>query len=116
MLRSLLVAPTDYGVLCLVFVLLGATPLFLAAYGLLALGTTGYLLLALPRWRNEMAASVARTGRRHELAHHHPAALPPAAGLVGAGVVVVLAARRPVPLHPGRRAGLRRRARDHRPR
>ncbi|WP_082556801.1 CDP-alcohol phosphatidyltransferase family protein [Modestobacter sp. Leaf380] len=55
-LRSLLVAPTDYGVLCLVFVLLGATPLFLGAYGLLALGTTGYLLLALPRWRNEMAA------------------------------------------------------------
>ncbi|GHE11819.1 CDP-alcohol phosphatidyltransferase family protein [Klenkia taihuensis] len=55
-LRSLLVAPTDYGVLCLVFVLLGATPVFLAAYGLLAVGTTGYLLLALPRWRNEMAA------------------------------------------------------------
>ena len=61
-LRSLLVVPTDYGVLCLVFVLLGATPLFLTAYGLLALGTTAYLLLALPRWRNEMAALGRRDG------------------------------------------------------
>ena len=34
-LRSLLVAPTDYGVLCLVFFLLGAPAAFLWAYGLL---------------------------------------------------------------------------------
>jgi phosphatidylglycerophosphate synthase len=61
-LRSLLVAPTDYGVLCLVFVLLGATPLFLTAYGLMFLGTTAYLLLALPRWRTEMAALGRRDG------------------------------------------------------
>jgi len=54
--RSLLVAPTDYGVLCLVFLLLGSTPAFLAGYGFLAAGSAGYVLLALPRWRREMAA------------------------------------------------------------
>ncbi|QNG37266.1 CDP-alcohol phosphatidyltransferase family protein [Geodermatophilaceae bacterium NBWT11] len=60
--RSLLVAPTDYGVLCLVFLLLGATPVFLAGYGLLAVGSAGYVLLALPRWRREMAALGRRDG------------------------------------------------------
>ncbi|MGY1649771.1 CDP-alcohol phosphatidyltransferase family protein [Geodermatophilus sp. SYSU D01119] len=55
-LRSLLVAPTDYGVLCLVFVLLGAPAVFLGAYGLLALGTAGYVVLALGRWYREMGA------------------------------------------------------------
>ena len=53
--RSLIVAPTDYGVLCLVFLLLGSTAIFLAAYGFLLACSAGYLLLALPRWRNEMA-------------------------------------------------------------
>jgi phosphatidylglycerophosphate synthase len=55
-LRSLLVAPTDYGVLCLVFVLLGAPPVFLGAYGLLALGTAAYVVPALGRWYREMGA------------------------------------------------------------
>ncbi len=55
-LRSLLVAPTDYGVLCLVFVLLGAPVVFLGAYGLLALGTAAYVVLALGRWYREMGA------------------------------------------------------------
>jgi phosphatidylglycerophosphate synthase len=55
-LRSLLVAPTDYGVLCLSFVLLGAPTVFLGAYGLLGLGTAGYVVLALGRWYREMGA------------------------------------------------------------
>ncbi|WP_369258290.1 CDP-alcohol phosphatidyltransferase family protein [Geodermatophilus amargosae] len=55
-LRSLLVAPTDYGVLCLVFVLLGAPAVFLGAYGLLGLGTAAYVALALRRWYLEMGA------------------------------------------------------------
>ncbi|PWW21395.1 CDP-alcohol phosphatidyltransferase-like enzyme [Geodermatophilus normandii] len=54
-LRSLLVLPTDYGALCLVFVLLGSAPAFLAGYGLLALCTAGFVLAALPRWRREMS-------------------------------------------------------------
>ncbi|WP_448614190.1 CDP-alcohol phosphatidyltransferase family protein [Modestobacter sp. URMC 112] len=53
-LRSLVVAPTDYGVLCLVFALLGAPPVFLAAYGLLFLATAGYLALASFAWFAEM--------------------------------------------------------------
>lgn len=53
-LRSLLVAPTDYGVLCIAFLLWGWTPGFLAAYGLLAVGTAGYVVLGLPKWRRDM--------------------------------------------------------------
>ena len=47
-LRSLLVAPTDYGVLCLVFLLLGAPAVFVAGYGVLFLAARRrYLALAL---------------------------------------------------------------------
>jgi hypothetical protein len=53
-LRSLVVAPTDYGVLCLVFALLGAPVVFLAAYGLLFLATAGFLALASTSWFSEM--------------------------------------------------------------
>ncbi|CCG01721.1 CDP-alcohol phosphatidyltransferase family protein [Blastococcus saxobsidens] len=52
--RSLLVAPTDYGVLCLVFVLLGAPPAFLVGYGVLFVATGAYLALALVKWFTEM--------------------------------------------------------------
>jgi phosphatidylglycerophosphate synthase len=53
-LRSLLVAPTDYGVLCLVFVLLGAPVVFVTVYGLLGLATAVFLLLAGIKWFREM--------------------------------------------------------------
>ncbi len=53
--RSLVVLPTDYGTLCLVFVLLGSAPVFLAGYGFLAVCTAGFVLAALPRWRREMS-------------------------------------------------------------
>jgi phosphatidylglycerophosphate synthase len=55
-LRSLLVAPTDYGVLCLVFLLLGAPAAFLGVYSALAAATAAYVLLALRRWYREMGA------------------------------------------------------------
>ncbi len=55
-LRSLLVLPTDYGVLCLVFLVLTATSLFLWAYGLLLLGCVLFLVAALPTWFREMRA------------------------------------------------------------
>jgi hypothetical protein len=42
-------------VLCLVFVLLGSAPAFLAGYGFLAVCTAGFVLAALPRWRREMS-------------------------------------------------------------
>ena len=53
-LRSLLVAPTDYGVLCLAFLLLGAPAAFIGVYTALFAATSGYLLLAAVRWFREM--------------------------------------------------------------
>lgn len=54
--RSLLVAPTDYGVLLLTFVLLGAHTVFLWAYGLLLVGNIAYLGLGLVKWFRELSA------------------------------------------------------------
>jgi phosphatidylglycerophosphate synthase len=67
-LRSLVLLPTDYGVQCLVFALLGSTAVFLGAYALLAACTAGFLVLALPRWRAEMS----RLGDRPAAADHAP--------------------------------------------
>jgi phosphatidylglycerophosphate synthase len=55
-LRSLLVAPTDYGVLCLVFLLYGATTVFLVGYAALFVATAGFLALACVAWYREMSA------------------------------------------------------------
>jgi phosphatidylglycerophosphate synthase len=52
--RSLLVAPTDYGVLCWVFVLLGAPAVFFPVYSLLFLATGVFLVLASVKWFREM--------------------------------------------------------------
>ncbi len=54
LLRSLLGAPTDYGVLCFVFVLLGYPPLFLTVYTVLFILNAGYLTLALVKWFRDM--------------------------------------------------------------
>ena len=54
-LSALLKLPTDYGVLCLVFALLGAPAVFFAAYTLLAVASTGYLLLVVRKWRGDVA-------------------------------------------------------------
>lgn len=55
-LRSVIALPTDYGVLCLSFLLYGATPVFLGGYGLLTLASAAFLALALPRWFREIRA------------------------------------------------------------
>ena len=55
-LRSLVVVPTDYGLLCLVFLLLGAPHLFLAVYGVVGALTAAYLVLACVKWFGEMGA------------------------------------------------------------
>lgn len=55
-LRSLVLLPTDYGFLCLVFVLWGFTTLFLVAYTLVFLACSGFLALAAVKWFREMAA------------------------------------------------------------
>ena len=55
MIRSVLVAPADYGLLCLAFVAFGSRPVFLAAYAVLLLGNIAYLTGALVRWRGQLA-------------------------------------------------------------
>lgn len=55
-LRALLGAPTDYGVLIYVFLLLGLPSVFLIVYTLLFAAHLGYLALALPKWFRDMCA------------------------------------------------------------
>ena len=52
--RSLLGAPTDYGVLVYAFLLLGLPAAFLAVYGLLFACSALYLVAALPKWYRDM--------------------------------------------------------------
>src|SRR5690606_1702289 len=54
--RSLLVAPMDYGVLCLSFILLGYVPLFIAVYTFLFVASTVFLLLAAVKWFRELVS------------------------------------------------------------
>ncbi|MGO1315670.1 MAG: CDP-alcohol phosphatidyltransferase family protein [Cellulomonadaceae bacterium] len=53
-LRSVLVLPTDYGLLCLTFALYGVPGLFIGVYGLITAATVCFLALALPTWFREM--------------------------------------------------------------
>jgi phosphatidylglycerophosphate synthase len=52
--RSLLVLPTDYGLLCCVFVLFGAPWLFVPVYTFLFLAMAAFLALASVKWFREM--------------------------------------------------------------
>lgn len=53
-MRALLGLPTDYGILCLVFILLGWPPVFFVVYTLLFVASLGYLALAGPKWFGDM--------------------------------------------------------------
>lgn len=55
-LRSLLVLPTDYGLLCMTFALLGAPALFFGVYAVLFALNAVFLSLALVKWYGAMAA------------------------------------------------------------
>lgn len=61
-LRSLLVIPTDYGVLCVVFLLLGAPIAFFTVYTFLMIANLGHLALALVKWFRDMQALDADRG------------------------------------------------------
>lgn len=62
--RSLLLLPTDFGLLCLTFVLWGFPSAFVAVYGSLFLLCSGFLCLASVKWFREMRAM--DTGRLNE--------------------------------------------------
>ena len=53
-LVSLLKIPTDYGLLCLIFLVLGASVLFQAAYTLMFIGSAAYLMAASVKWFGQM--------------------------------------------------------------
>ncbi|WP_258724062.1 CDP-alcohol phosphatidyltransferase family protein [Cellulomonas sp. NS3] len=55
-LRSVLVLPADYGVLCVAFLLLGFHGVFVVVYGLLMAANVVFLLGKLPQWYREMRA------------------------------------------------------------
>jgi hypothetical protein len=52
--RQLLVAPTDYGILCTSFALLGAPRVFFVVYAVLFVANAGHLTLALVKWYRDM--------------------------------------------------------------
>lgn len=56
LVKTLLKLPTDYGVLCLVFVTLGANTLFFVVYVFLAVATIGYTALVVRKWRADVVA------------------------------------------------------------
>ncbi|SNT03971.1 CDP-alcohol phosphatidyltransferase [Actinomadura meyerae] len=56
MVRSLLVVPTDYGLLCVAFLLLGAPSVFRPLYGLIFLGNLLFLAAAAVKWFREVGA------------------------------------------------------------
>ncbi|GAA2726835.1 CDP-alcohol phosphatidyltransferase family protein [Cellulomonas aerilata] len=53
-LRSLVVLPGDYGLLCVVFALIGFSRVFVVLYGALAVINTLFLLAGAVRWYREM--------------------------------------------------------------
>ncbi|MET4637652.1 CDP-alcohol phosphatidyltransferase family protein [Mycetocola sp. 2940] len=61
-LKSVLLLPTDYGVLCGVFLLLGAPFLFFAVYSAMAVANAAHLALALVKWFGDMR-NLDRAGR-----------------------------------------------------
>lgn len=54
-IRSVLVAPADYGLLCVAFAAYGWRPVFLVAYAILLCGNVVYLAGALVRWRRSLS-------------------------------------------------------------
>ena len=53
-LKSILSAPTDYGLMCFVLMTRFAPTVFLWVYGIMLLGYAGYVALALPKWYRDL--------------------------------------------------------------
>jgi CDP-diacylglycerol--serine O-phosphatidyltransferase len=56
LLRSVAVAPADYGLLCLAFAVFGYRPVFVGVYAFLLAGSAAYLAVGLVRWRRQLTA------------------------------------------------------------
>lgn len=65
-LRSLIVVPTDYGLLCLAFLLLGFPTVFAAVYGLFFIANFVFLIAALGKWFNDMGMLDTASGSQNK--------------------------------------------------
>ena len=54
LLKSVLSAPTDYGLMCFVLMLRCSPTAFLWVYGLMLVGYAAYVVAALPKWYLEL--------------------------------------------------------------
>ena len=54
-IRSLLLLPTDYGILCIAFLLFGVPAVFVPVYGLLFVANAAFALVALLKWFREIS-------------------------------------------------------------
>ena len=66
--KSLLVLPTDYGILCLAFMLFGSPPVFFSVYCVLFAANAGYFALAAIKWFHDMVA-LDRAGLEARIPH-----------------------------------------------
>ncbi|RGE16229.1 CDP-alcohol phosphatidyltransferase family protein [Leucobacter sp. wl10] len=55
-LRAILILPSDYGLFCLIFVLMGSSAVFFGVYTLLLVCNTVFLLMALAKWYRQLGA------------------------------------------------------------
>jgi phosphatidylglycerophosphate synthase len=70
-LYSLAVVPTDYGLMCLLFVLLFWQPGFMVVYGLVLVANLAFAALALPKWFREVRG-FGRADAEQPAAEHAP--------------------------------------------
>ncbi|MFB8370215.1 CDP-alcohol phosphatidyltransferase family protein [Pseudarthrobacter sp. NPDC055928] len=77
-LRSVLVVPMDYGVLCLSFFVYGATPLFMAIYTAIFAATAAFLAMASVKWFREL-----------QILYGTPSTTPPKRNQAGSGVATL---------------------------
>lgn len=56
-LRSLILLPTDFGLLCLLFLVWGWTPIFLALYGAMLVANAAFLAVASVKWFREIKSA-----------------------------------------------------------
>ncbi|WP_449374621.1 CDP-alcohol phosphatidyltransferase family protein [Arthrobacter psychrolactophilus] len=69
-IRSLMVIPMDYGVLCLSFVFLGQIPLFILIYTLITAATACFCVLAAVKWHKDLKTLQQISTEHNQKANH----------------------------------------------
>ncbi|MCB5274220.1 hypothetical protein BJG92_01750 [Arthrobacter sp. SO5] len=86
--RSVLVVPMDYGILCLSFAFYGMLPLFVVIYTLIFAATAAFLVLASIKWFRELSTVQPASTPAGKHRQHEPVAVTAAAAsnTLGTGV------------------------------